>query len=54
MRERLGSPVYGQDHWGVVEPGVNLSAISADLVEKMQSVGLPWLSIATSRMLPRP
>ncbi|MBX5105040.1 DUF4304 domain-containing protein [Rhizobium lentis] len=45
IRERLGSLAYGQDYWWVVEPGINLSAISADLVEKMQSVGLPWLDI---------
>ncbi|SCB58783.1 protein of unknown function [Rhizobium aethiopicum] len=43
VRERLGNLAYGQDHWWIIEPGANLSAISADLVEKMQSVGLPWL-----------
>ncbi|MQB45020.1 DUF4304 domain-containing protein [Rhizobium sp. ICMP 5592] len=42
IRERLGSLAYGRDHWWAIEPGSNLSSISADLVEKMQSVGFPW------------
>jgi hypothetical protein len=43
LRERLGVLAYGSDHWWAIEPGSNLSSISTDVVEKMQSVGLPWL-----------
>ncbi|ANL42406.1 DUF4304 domain-containing protein [Rhizobium phaseoli] len=43
IRERLGSLAYGEDHWWAVESGSNLDLISADLVEKMLSVGFPWL-----------
>ncbi|RUM16864.1 DUF4304 domain-containing protein [Rhizobium phaseoli] len=41
IRERLGSLAYGEDHWWAIESGSNLDLISADLVEKMLSVGLP-------------
>ncbi|ANM11344.1 MULTISPECIES: DUF4304 domain-containing protein [unclassified Rhizobium] len=43
IRERLGSLAYGEDHWWAIESGSNLDLISADLVEKMLSVGFPWL-----------
>ncbi|OWW00224.1 DUF4304 domain-containing protein [Rhizobium sp. R693] len=43
IRERLGSLAYGEDHWWAIESDSSLDLISADLVEKMLSVGLPWL-----------
>ncbi|MHC2362732.1 DUF4304 domain-containing protein [Rhizobium leguminosarum] len=43
IRERLGSIAYGGDHWWTIEADLNLDLISADLVEKMLSVGFPWL-----------
>lgn len=43
IRERLGSLAYGRDQWWVIETSSNLSSISADLVEKMRSIGVPWL-----------
>lgn len=43
IRERLGGLAYGVDHWWAIESGSNLNLISADLVEKMRSVGIPWL-----------
>lgn len=42
IRERLGNLAYGRDHWWEIESGSNLDLISADLVEKMLSVGIPW------------
>ncbi len=43
IRERLGVLAYGKDHWWAIDPRSNLGSVSADVVEKMQSVGLPWL-----------
>ncbi|PDV87103.1 hypothetical protein CO652_17545 [Rhizobium sp. H4] len=43
LRTRLGDLVYGRDHWWEVTAASDLDLVAADLVEKMQSTGLPWL-----------
>ncbi|MEN3111998.1 DUF4304 domain-containing protein [Uliginosibacterium paludis] len=45
IRERLGFLAYGFDHWWVIDPTSDLGSVSKDVVEKMQSVGLPWLEL---------
>ncbi|MBY3433935.1 DUF4304 domain-containing protein [Rhizobium laguerreae] len=43
LRARLGELVHGRDHWWEVTAAANLDMVAADLVEKMQSTGIPWL-----------
>ncbi|WP_459204243.1 DUF4304 domain-containing protein (plasmid) [Ralstonia pseudosolanacearum] len=47
VRVRLGVLAYGDDHWWSIAPHSDLTAISADVVEKMQLFGLPWLDAHT-------
>jgi len=47
VRVRLGVLAYGNDHWWDITPSSDLNAISADVVEKMQLFGLPWLNAHT-------
>ncbi|MBB5576414.1 MULTISPECIES: DUF4304 domain-containing protein [Rhizobium] len=43
LRTRLGTLVYGRDHWWEVTAASDLDLVAADLAEKMQSTGIPWL-----------
>jgi hypothetical protein len=47
VRKRLGVLAYGYDRWWSITPHSDLNAISADVVEKMQLFGLPWLNAHT-------
>lgn len=43
VRERLGVLAHGNDSWWTIEQDSDLNTVAADLVEKMLSLGLPWL-----------
>lgn len=43
IRKRLGTLAHGRDYWWAIDTSSNLAAIATDVVEKMQSLGLPWL-----------
>lgn len=43
IRERIGPISYGHDHWWEIHKNTDLSVVSADVVEKMEKYGLPWL-----------
>ncbi|ANH36439.1 DUF4304 domain-containing protein [Ralstonia pseudosolanacearum] len=47
VRKRLGVLAHGEDRWWSVTPDSDLNAISADVMEKMQLFGLPWLNAHT-------
>ncbi|MHA6829496.1 DUF4304 domain-containing protein [Ralstonia pseudosolanacearum] len=47
VRKRLGVLAYGEDRWWSVTPDSDLNATSADVIEKMQLFGLPWLNAHT-------
>ncbi|UWM74990.1 DUF4304 domain-containing protein [Rhizobium sp. WSM4643] len=49
LRARLGELVHGRDHWWDVTAATDLDLVAADLVDKMQSIGIPWLEFHLDR-----
>lgn len=43
ISDRVGVLAYGKDDWWVIDTSSDLGGIATDVVEKMRSLGLPWL-----------